>query len=182
LQTIKEVLSAQQDRNIQIEIALGFEIFDDKLRNGYYQKGFYKSHLEKLMPLFSKYGISLKFYMMYKSIPQMSTKDAIVDINSAAKYASELVQEHGVNINMHISPTYVAVGTLLEKEFIEGNYTPTGTEEISLLCDELTLYKNISYYISLNDEGLSSTHIEDDYKMFLALKNRVNYFNFHQKW
>lgn len=180
LQTINEVLSAHEDRNIQIEIALGFEIFDDELRNGYYQKGFYKSSLEKLMPLFSKYGVSLKFYMMYKSVPQMSTQDAIVDINNAAKYASELVQEHNVNINMHISPTYVAVGTLLEKAFNEGLYSPPGPKEISFLCDSLSLFENVSYYISLNDEGLSSTHIEDEYKIFLTLKNRVNYFNYHQ--
>ncbi len=182
LKTINEVLSAHEERNVQIEIALGFEIFDDELRNGYYNKGFYKSHLEKLMPLFGKYNISLKFYMMYKSIPQMSTEDAIIDINNAAKYASELVNMYDVQINMHISPTYVAVGTLLEKEFNEGNYTPPGPKEIGSLCDDLSIFENISYYISLNDEGLSSTHIEDDYKDFLNLKQRIDYFNSYQKW
>lgn len=182
LQTIDEVLSAHEDRDIQIEIALGFEIFDDELRNGYYKKGFHKSTLEELMPLFSKYNISLKFYMMYKSIPQMSTEDAIIDINNVSQYANGLVDKYGVKINIHISPTYVAVGTLLEKEFNEGNYTPPGPKEVGMLCDELALYSNVSYYISLNDEGLSSTHIEDEYHVFLNLKNRVDYFNSYQKW
>ena len=134
------------------------------------------------MPLFSKYNISLKWYMMYKAVPNMSTEAAIIDINSAAAYASALENEHGVQINLHISPTYVAVGTLLEKEFNEGNYTPPGTKEINALCDELALFKNISYYISLNDEGLSSTHIEDDYKEFIALKQKVDHFNTYQSW
>lgn len=180
LKTINEVLSAHEERNVQIEVALGFEIFDDEKRNGYYKKGFYKSHLEKLMPLFSKYDVSLKFYMMYKSIPQMSTAEAIIDINNAAQYASELETEHGVQINIHINPTYVAVGTDLEEEFKKGNYTPPGPHEINELCDELSLFDNISYYISLNDEGLSSTHIEDEYKLFLELKKKVDYFNVYQ--
>ena len=182
LKTINEVLSAHEGRNISIEIALGFEIFDDDLRNGYYQKGFYKSSLEKLMPLFSKYNISLKFYMMYKATPSMSLSDAIEDINNASSYANDLVNEYKVNINLHISPTYVAVGTLLEKEFNEGNYTPPGPVEIAALCDSLEIFKSVSYYISLNDEGLSSTHIEDEYTLYLSLKERVDYFNINQEF
>jgi len=182
LKTINEVLSAHEDRNIQIEIALGFEIFDDEIRNGYYKKGLYKSSIENLMPLFSKYNISLKFYMMYKAVPQMTTQDAIVDINNTSQYVHDLVEKYGVAINMHISPTYVAVGTLLEKEFNEGKYTPPGPKEINMLCDELTLYNNVSYYISLNDEGLSSTHIEEEYELFLNLKSKVDYFNSYQKF
>ena len=182
LKTINEVLSAHEDRNIQIEIALGFEIFDDEIRNGYYKKGFYKSALEKLMPLFSKYNVSLKFYMMYKAVPNMSTVEAIADINNVSKYAQNLVQTYSVDINIHISPTYVAVGTQLEVEFNDGKYTPPGPKEISMLCDDLCVYSDVSYYISLNDEGLSSTHIEDEYTLFLDLKARVDYFNSFQKW
>ncbi|WP_455756442.1 hypothetical protein [Sulfurimonas sp.] len=182
LKTIEEVVSAHEERNIQIEIALGFEIFDDEIRNGYYKKGFNKSDLEKLMPLFSKYNISLKFYMMYKAVPNMSTKNAIADINNASVYAHELFNEYSVGINIHISPTYVAVGTLLEKEFNEGNYEPPGPKEVNKLCNELILYNNVSYYISLNDEGLSYTHIEDDYREFIKLKKKIDYFNSYQKW
>jgi radical SAM enzyme (TIGR01210 family) len=182
LKTIEEVLSAHEDRNIKIEVALGFEIFDDEIRNGYYNKGFYKSALEKLMPLFAKYNISLKFYMMYKAVPQMTTQDAIIDINNVSEYAKTLVETYQVDINIHISPTYVAVGTQLEKEFNKGNFTPPGPKEIAMLCDELTLHGNVSYYISLNDEGLSSTHLEDEYKLFLNLKNKIDYFNSYQNW
>ncbi len=182
LKTINEVLSAHEDRNIKIEIALGFEIFDDEIRNGYYQKGFYKSALEKLMPLFSKYDVSLKFYMMYKAVPNMSTQEAIDDMNNVSKYAHELINTYDVNINIHISPTYVAVGTLLEKEFNDGNYTPPGPKEVDMLCQQLEIFDNVSYYISLNDEGLSSTHIEEEYTLFLDLKSRVGYFNSYQKW
>jgi len=177
LQTINEVLAAHEGRSIQIEVALGFEIFDDDIRNGYYQKGFYKSHLEKLMPLFAKYNISLKFYMMYKATPRMSVQDAIADINNASEYANDLINTYGVSINLHISPTYVAVGTLLEKEFNDGNYTPPGAIEIDMLCNDLKVFNNVSYYISLNDEGLSSTHIEDEYTLYLKLKEKVNKFN-----
>ena len=79
-------------------------------------------------------------------------------------------------------PTVVAVGTLLEKEFNDGNYVPPGPKEINALCNELSLFDNISYYISLNDEGLSSTHIEDDYKEFISLKEKIDHFNIYQKW
>jgi hypothetical protein len=119
---------------------------------------------------------------MYKAVPQMTTQDAIIDINNVSEYAKTLVETYQVDINIHISPTYVAIGTQLEKEFNEGNYTPPGPKEIAMLCDELILYGNVSYYISLNDEGLSSTHLEDEYKLFLDLKNKIDYFNSYQNW
>ena len=180
LKTIQEILSGH-DRDVKIEIALGFEIFDDEKRNGYYQKGFYLSALEKQMPLYAKYGISLKFYMMYKAVPEWDTQRSIEDINQAAVYAHELHDRYGVPINMHISPTYVATGTQLEKEYDAGNYVPPGVRDISMLCDALKIFPNVSYYISLNDEGLSSTHIEDGYRDFLDLKQKISYFNVYQK-
>ncbi len=181
LQMISEIINTHHNRSIQIEIALGIEIFDDDFRNSYYKKGFHKSTLENLIPLFCKYNISLKFYMMYKAIPNMSLEEAIEDINNASRYASDLTTKYDVKINLHISPTYIGEGTLLEKEFKNNNYQPPSINDIIELYNNLVLLENISYYISLNDEGLSSTHIEDDYQKFLALQNTIDYFNIFQK-
>jgi uncharacterized Fe-S cluster-containing MiaB family protein len=57
-------------------------------------------------------------------------------------------------MNMHLNPTFVARGTLLEKYFIQGKYSPPtllDTAKAAAYADG----KNISLYIGLYDEDLA---------------------------
>jgi len=179
LQTIKHMLEEEVPDMI-LEIAVGFEIFDDELRNGYYKKGLDKSILEEKVKILAELNISLKVYMMYKAVPDylMSVDEAIADINSASEYFARLASTYDVKINLHISPTYLATGTPLFVEYKNGKYTPPGYNEIKRLYDELKLEKNISYYISLNDEGLAQENESlQDYHQFMTLKEKIHQFN-----
>jgi len=180
LSSLKQTVDLHQ-KNIVLEVAVGLEIFDDYYRNGYYKKGLSLRKIEKSMVLFSKFGINVKFYMMFKSIPNLSLEESIADINNAIKYFVMLSKKYEAKINIHISPTYVATGTQLEKEFNAGNYAPPNIDDINELYEKLELYPYISYYISMNDEGLSSINIVDNYNKYLELKHKIDYFNIHQK-
>jgi len=179
LKIIQEMLK-EHSIDIMLEIAIGFEIFNDKLRNGYYKKGLKISILEEKMILLSALDISLKVYMMYKPVPNslMSVDEAIFDLNAAVKYFSTFVESHKLNINLHISPTYLATGTPLYKAYKENKYTPPSNKDIERMYNSLDLKENLSYYISMNDEGLGADIMDDmEYSDYISLKEKIYEFN-----
>jgi radical SAM enzyme (TIGR01210 family) len=170
--------------NIKIELAIGFEIFNDELRNGYYKKGLNKHTLEQKIAQLSQMNISLKVYMMFKAVPDklMSLDESIDDINNASVYFSKLSKQYNVDINLHISPTYLATGTKLYKDYKDNLYTPLTTKDIKKLFDEMKCENNLSYYISMNDEGLTDDRLvnESDYNEYTELKQQIHKFNIEQ--
>ncbi len=73
---------------------------------------------------------------MLKPVPGITEEEAIEDIHLGINYLSELSCKHGINVNMHLNPTYVSYGTELETEFRKGNYQPPYLESARKLCWE----------------------------------------------
>lgn len=165
-----EVLSRaliEGDIPAALELAIGFEAFDDKIRNDIFLKGLRISVFEEFVGIIQQINtkfhekypddykkIKLKAYFMQKPVPGMSEEEAIKDIKQGIDYMHEIAEKYSIDINMHLNPTYVAKGTLLEKGFIEGNFTPPLLASIveSVLHSE---GKKVSIYVGLSDEGLA---------------------------
>lgn len=177
LEVIKEMIEKEYS-HIILEIAVGFEIFNDKLRNGYYKKGLQRDVLEEKMQNLSTLDISLKVYMMYKAVPNylMSVDEAIEDLNLASNYFSDFASKYNLKINLHISPTYLATGTPLYIEYKNGTYTPPSMQDIDKMYNALDIKDNLSYYISMNDEGLAEVD-SLDYDVFMSLREKISKFN-----
>ncbi|THB74327.1 MAG: hypothetical protein D6B28_02235 [Gammaproteobacteria bacterium] len=145
---------AEGERKTQLEIAIGFEAFDDTIRNDVFMKGLTIDVFEKLVERVAKYDFQLKCYFMQKPVPEMTDKQAVDDICAGIDYLSKTADKHGVKINMHLNPTYVAIGTLLEPAFNEGRFIPPKLEDVAR-----AIYsgkgKNISIFVGLSDEGLA---------------------------
>jgi len=137
-----------------LELAIGFEAFDDKIRNDHFRKGLNIEMFESMVEKIAKYGFKLKCYFMLKPVPGLSEEQAIADIAKGIEYLDSLSQKYAIEINMHLNPTYVARGTVLETEFNRGNYQPPKLESVqqAVLAAE---QKRISLYVGLNDEGLA---------------------------
>lgn len=180
---LKDIYEKIKEYNLDIslELAIGFEIYDDYLRNNYYKKGLDKKTIEEKIKELSGLNVSLKVYVMYKAVPDsyMNVDDAIKDIDYSSEYFSKLSTKYNLDINLHISPTYLATGTQLYKDYKDGLYTPLSTKDIKKLFDELKVYENLSYYISMNDEGLSDDRLlnSSDYEEYLELSNKIHKFN-----
>jgi radical SAM enzyme (TIGR01210 family) len=138
----------------QLEIAIGFEAFDNRIRNEVFDKGLSLEAFEGLVQKMSPYGYHLKCYFMQKPVPDMSAADAVADIKNAIDYLGRIVNEYDILINMHLNPTYAAAGTALETAFWEGRYTPPLLEEVAEAVRHAR-GKSISTFIGLSDEGLS---------------------------
>ena len=145
---------AEGDTPTRLEIAIGFEAFDDHIRNDIFDKGMTLKTFERLVRLTAPYGYHLKCYFMQNPIPGMADAEAVADIRDAIDYLGSLAAKHKVSINMHLNPTFVAAGTVLEKAFRDGEYRPPLLRDVA----EAARHARggpISIFIGLSDEGLA---------------------------
>lgn len=122
---------AEGDTPTSLEIAIGFEAFDDHIRNDVFDKGLTLKVFESLAEKLARYHFSLKCYFMQKPVPGISDPDAVADIHNAIDYLSRVSKEFGATINMHLNPTYAATGTALETAFKAGDYLPPRLEDVA---------------------------------------------------
>ena len=137
-----------------LEIAIGVEAFDDKIRNAVFRKGLPRDGIDTLVRRIAPFGYMLKCYFMLKPVPNMTDADAVADIHRGIDYLSALAGGHGVRINMHLNPTYVARGTMLEEHFTRGEYRPPSLVDLAKAARR-GRDKDISLYLGLNDEGMA---------------------------
>jgi radical SAM enzyme (TIGR01210 family) len=145
---------AEGDTPTRLEIAIGFEAFDDHIRNGTFDKGLTLRAFESLAEKLAAYHFSLKCYFMQKPVPGISDDEAVEDICNAINYLNHTANKIGTKINMHLNPTYVAKGTALESAFKSGDYLPPRLEDVARAA-MAARDKNLSIFIGLSDEGLA---------------------------
>ena len=143
------------DTPTELELAIGFEAFDEKIRNDVFNKGLRLEVFENCVKNIALYKYRMKCYFMQKPIPRISDEEAVQDIKNAIDYLSNIAKEHDISINMHLNPTYVAFGTFLEESFNKGEYSPPKLTDVA----KAVLHakgKNLSVFIGLYDEGLAA--------------------------
>ncbi|NNG01958.1 MAG: hypothetical protein HKM93_21405 [Desulfobacteraceae bacterium] len=145
---------AEGDTPTHLEIAIGFEAFDNHIRNNVFDKGLSLESFEELLSKMAPYGFHLKSYFMQKPVPNMSDEDAVTDIRDAIDYLSRVGKQEGVRINMHLNPTYAAVGTVLETAFKQGKFTPPRLVDV-IRAAQHAKGKDLSVFVGLSDEGLA---------------------------
>ncbi len=145
---------AESEAGTELEIAIGFEAFDEHVRNDVFQKGLLLDVFEEFVAQMAPFGYRLKCYFMQKPVPEMSDDDAVDDIKQAIDYLSDVSNKHNLPVNMHLNPTYAATGTELEKAFNEGKYSPPLLQDVARAVNH-SKDKPISIYIGLSDEGLA---------------------------
>ncbi len=145
---------AEGNTPTQLEITIGFEAFDERVRNQVFDKGLSLETFENLVTKMAPYGFHLKCYFMQKPVPGISDSEALSDIQRAIDYLDQMSRKYGIDINIHLNPTYVAKGTELETAFKSGKFNPPRLEDVA----KATLYsrdKQVSIFIGLSDEGLA---------------------------
>lgn len=137
-----------------LELALGFEAFDDHIRNDVFDKGLSLTVFETLVKRIAPYNYLLKCYFMQKPVPGMTDAQAVVDIKNAIDYLSQISARYDAVINMHLNPTYVATGTAIETAFRNGTYNPPFLKDV-ITAAHHAAGKPVSIFVGLSDEGLA---------------------------
>lgn len=151
---IAEIQRRLANKNIRLEIAIGFETADEQLRNDKLQKGFTNAEFVKFCKLLAGHGVSLKAFLMQKPLPDMSEEEALEDVKKSIDYLSKISSKYNIKINAHINPAYIAKGTILEKAYKAGLYSPPLLQNVCKAALSAA-GKNVSIFIGLNDEGLT---------------------------
>ncbi len=145
---------SEREKVAELEVAIGFEAFDDDTRNNVFKKGLALPEFEKMVAMLGRFNYNVKCYFMLKPVNEFSDTEAVEDIHKAIDWLHELSLRHKVDINMHLNPTYVAKGTELEKEFNAGEYEPPKLLDVARAALEAK-GKNISVFLGLYDEDLA---------------------------
>jgi radical SAM enzyme (TIGR01210 family) len=145
---------AEGDTPTQLEISIGFEAFDDHIRNDVFHKGLSLEAFERLVRKMAPYRFRLKCYFMQKPVPGMTDAEAVTDIQNAIGYLSRIASEYDIAINLHLNPTFVAAGTMLEEAFREGRYTPPLLHDVAAAARHAR-NKPFTIFIGLATEGLA---------------------------
>ena len=164
------------DTPTQLEIAIGFEAFDDHIRNDIYRKGLTLNVFEALVREMAPYQYRLKCYFMQKPVPGMTDEEAVIDIQKAIDYLSAKAAQYGIPINMHLCPTYVAAGTPLEQAFRRGEYAPPRLRDVARAAIHAR-GKPVSIYLGVFDEGMAvegGSFLRDDNQHIVEHLKRFN--------
>ena len=153
MEFLKRALT-EGDTPTSLELAVGFEAYDDHIRNDLFMKGLSLEKFETFIANIAPYKFSVKCYFMQKPVPKMTDEAAVEDIKKSIDYLSTIAKKYKVKINMHLNPTYAAHSTHLGMEFYDGNYTPPFLIDVA----KAALHakgKSLSVFIGLYDEGLA---------------------------
>jgi len=145
---------AEGDTSTELEFAIGFEAFDDYIRNEVFFKGLRLVGFENFVKKVAHYKYRIKCYFMQKPVPGMTDEEAVQDIRNAIGYLSKIGEEYGVKISMHLNPTYAAFGTPLGQSFEKGEYIPPKLIDVVRAVMHAK-GKSISIFVGLYDEGLA---------------------------
>lgn len=145
---------AEGDTATKLELAIGFEAFDETIRNDVFDKGMSLELFEHFIQKVAKYDYRVKCYFMQKPVPDFSDKAAVTDIQNGIDYLSSMAKRYQVEINMHLNPTYAAYGTPLEKSFNDGSFVPPQLTDVARAVFHAR-EKQLSIYVGLYDEGLA---------------------------
>ncbi len=153
LEFIARVL-AESDTPTKLELSVGFEAFDEVIRNQIFDKGLSLETFQRLAADVAPYGYHLKCYFMQKPVYGMTDEEAVEDVRRGIDYLDQTSARHGINVNMHLNPTYVAVGTALEESFRNRQYAPPRLRDVARAVRHAR-GKGLSVFIGLADEGLA---------------------------
>ncbi|WP_446010419.1 hypothetical protein [Candidatus Electrothrix sp.] len=142
------------ERATALELCIGFEAFDEHIRNNVFDKGLTLHAFEELAQKIAPYGYRLKCYFMLKPVPGMNDSEAVEDIRQAIDYLDTVSAKYNLAVNMHLNPTYAARGTLLGEAFLRGEYIPPSLRDLAWAAGYAE-GKNISVFLGLSDEGLA---------------------------
>lgn len=135
-----------------LEIGMGLETRDDRVRRDILKKGIDIADFEAAVKIIKDAGCDILVYVLFKP-PYLSAEESVKDAVETIKYLHNLSHDIGVRIKVALQPVFVAKGTLLEELYLKGSYTPPTLWNV---IDVIEGAGNIlEIQVALSDEGLS---------------------------
>ena len=143
--------SIARPQPLALEIGIGLESADDRVREGYLRKGISRRAFERAVKRLREAGADLLTYVMLKAMP-MSEEDALRDVVYTAEFVHEMASKYGVRARIALQPTFVVPGTGLAVDFLAGRYSPPSLRLVVEAVRRLAPFGDL--VVGLWDEGL----------------------------
>lgn len=150
LKALKNLLG----KHIDIEVGIGYETHDPKLRNLVLKKGLTLEELRNLMAMLAENNCKLKAYLMLKPHYSLNEEQGIVEAINGVKELHELSKEFEVETSIHLNPTYIANDCSLTDDMIKFGYEPPELSSVIEVIREANKL-NMPIYAGLDDEGMA---------------------------
>lgn len=158
--TLEKVLESKKclRDDQKLEIAIGLESANDRIRNKVLRKGLSKKEFEQFTDICQQTDSRLRAYVLIGS-PTLTESEAIEDAVETAKYVYEVANARNIDAFIAFKPMFIPEGTELERQFNAGEYKlPTLWSVINVIkrTRELESYKANSIWVGMYDENLSN--------------------------
>ena len=138
----------------KLTLAVGYETQDERIRNGVLVKGLSEDSFQKLCALLAAKGVGLKAYVMVKPDAAFSEREGIEEAVKTLSHIARTGRRLGLAVEAHLNPTYVARGSLLQKEFRDKDYTPPRLWSVVEIVSRLE-GSGLPIQVGLHTEGLA---------------------------
>ena len=137
-----------------LEVAVGYETHDERIRNRVLKKGLSDRRFHDLCALCAEKGVRLKAYVMVKPDVSLSEKEAVDEAVRTLIFIGEIGDRLGLRVTAHLNPTYVARGSQLEKEFRDQGYKPPRLWSVVEIIQRVRC-RELPIQVGLETEGLA---------------------------
>jgi radical SAM enzyme (TIGR01210 family) len=141
-------------QGVELEIAVGYETHDERIRNKVLKKGLGERAFIGLCELLAHRKARLKAYVMVKPDAVLSESEGVDEAVRTLLFLDETGDRLGLRVTAHLNPTYVAKGSLLEKEFNGQGYTPPRLWSVVEILHRVR-DRGLPIQIGLETEGLA---------------------------
>ncbi|MDQ7780937.1 MAG: hypothetical protein RDV41_14665 [Planctomycetota bacterium] len=107
----------------QLEIGIGLESADRRVREGLVRKGFGLEEYEAALGVMARHRADLLAYLLLKPMG-LGEREAIEDYVASAKYVFDSARRLGVRARVSMQPVFVVRGTPLGVLYDSGKYRP----------------------------------------------------------
>ncbi|MDY0062762.1 MAG: hypothetical protein RBU45_23330 [Myxococcota bacterium] len=140
----------------ELEVGIGLESADDRVREVLVRKGFSRPQFERAAALLGRAGARLLAYVVLKP-PGLAEQEAIEDAVRTISWVHATGRQHKVPTRAALEPIFVPAGTALEREFLAGRYQPPSLWSVAEVVRRAHLFGEI--LVGLSDEGLAAGRI-----------------------
>lgn len=153
LAEVKARLRADQT----LELGLGVESSNSRLRNKVLRKGLSDRSVRRVMEVCKKAGVRFVAYLLVKP-HTLDEKGGIIDAVDSGEWISGLAKAVGVEYRIAYEPVFITHGTMLERMFQEGSYKILNLWSIVNVA-KISADRQWPVFFGMSDENLSDERL-----------------------
>lgn len=151
-EALAPLVEALAPSQAELELAVGLETADDKIRNDKIRKGFTLEQFEQAAAVLAALEVGLVVYLLQKPMG-LNEQQAVDDVVASGDYLVGLQERLKLRSRVALEPTFVPQGTPLHAELVAGRYNPPSLWSVLRVTSELASM-GLEVHVGLSNEGM----------------------------